>query len=101
MKIEEFADFFRFKLVFDGTRYIHYAEYSTGRLTHGCLGLSWDDSEAVFHTLSTGSYCIIVDPHFLARLARGEFPVKQAVVARAKPKDKADDEVKIFRNKLW
>lgn len=70
--------FFRYKLVFDGTRYIHYAEATGGRLTHGCLGLDWEDAEAVFHTLSVGSYCIIIDDPFLARLARGEFPIRSA-----------------------
>jgi len=70
--------FFRYKLVFDGSRYIHYAEATGGRLTHGCLGLDWHDAEAVFHTLEVGSYCIIVDQPFLSRLARGEFPVQRA-----------------------
>lgn len=70
--------FFRYKLVFDGSRYIHYAEATGGRLTHGCLGLDWHDAEAVFHTLEVGSYCIIVDPPFLSRLAKGEFPVQRA-----------------------
>ncbi len=69
--------FFRYKLVFDGTRYIHYAEATGGRLTHGCLGLDWHDAEAVFHTLEVGSYCIIIDQPFLSRLARGEFPVQR------------------------
>ncbi len=69
--------FFRHKLVFSGARYIHYAEATGGRLTHGCLGLDWQDSEAVYHTLQVGSYCIVVDDRFLARLARGEFPIKQ------------------------
>jgi len=69
--------FFRYKLVFDGTRYIHYAEATGGRLTHGCLGLDWQDAEAVFHTMEVGSYCIIVDDGFLTRLARGDFPVKK------------------------
>ncbi len=68
--------FFRYKLVFDGTRYIHYAEATGGRLTHGCLGLDWEDAEAVFHTLEVGSYCIIIDHGFVGRLAKGEFPVK-------------------------
>ena len=77
--------FFRYKLVVEGTRYIHYAEATGGRLTHGCLGLDWQDAEAVFHTLDKGSYCIVVDQPFLNRLARGEFPVKKAV-AVAKPK---------------
>lgn len=70
--------FFRYKIVFDGARYIHYAEATGGRLTHGCLGLDWEDAEAVFHTLEVGSYCIVVDDPFLARLARGEFPIKLA-----------------------
>ena len=61
--------FFRYKLVFDGSRYIHYAEATGGRLTHGCLGLDWQDAEAVFHTLSVGSYCIIADQGLLVRLA--------------------------------
>ncbi|MDQ7783186.1 MAG: L,D-transpeptidase [Desulfomonilaceae bacterium] len=74
--------FFRYKLVFDGTRYIHYAEATGGRLTHGCLGLDWQDAEAVFHTLDVGSYCIIVDAPFLTRLAKGEFPIRTAA---AKP----------------
>lgn len=69
--------FFRYKIVFDGTRYIHYAEATGGRLTHGCLGLDWQDAEAVFHTMEVGSYCIIADHPFLIRLARGEFPIKQ------------------------
>lgn len=80
--------FFRYKLVFDGARYIHYAEATGGRLTHGCLGLDWQDAEAVFHTLQVGSYCIVVDSALLSRLARGEFPVKKPVVAKpAKPAD--------------
>jgi len=69
--------FFRYKLVFDGTRYIHYAEATGGRLTHGCLGLDWHDAEAVFHTMEVGSYCIIIDQPFLTRLVRGEFPVQR------------------------
>jgi lipoprotein-anchoring transpeptidase ErfK/SrfK len=69
--------FFRYKLVFEGTRYIHYAEATGGRLTHGCLGLDWEDAEAVFHTLDVGSYCIIVDQSLLARMARGEFPIQK------------------------
>ena len=77
--------FFRYKLVFDGTRYIHYAEATGGRLTHGCLGLDWHDAEAVFHTLQVGSHCIIVDQGFLARLARGEFPVQKPVAKPSKP----------------
>ncbi len=67
--------FFRYKLVYDGARYVHYAEATGGRLTHGCLGLDWQDAEAVFHTMQVGSYCIIVDEPFIARLARGEFPL--------------------------
>ncbi|MGC8659367.1 MAG: L,D-transpeptidase [Desulfomonilaceae bacterium] len=77
--------FFRYKLVFDGSRYIHYAEATGGRLTHGCLGLDWQDAEAVFHTLSVGSYCIIADQAFLTRLARGEFPIQQQVVRQPQP----------------
>lgn len=78
--------FFRYKLVFDGSRYIHYAEATGGRLTHGCLGLDWQDAEAVFHTLQVGSYCIIVDPALLSRIARGDFPIKKPVAAKpAKP----------------
>jgi len=80
--------FFRYKLVFDGARYIHFAEATGGRLTHGCLGLDWHDAEAVFHTLQVGSYCIIVDQGFLGRLAKGEFPVTKPVVAKpARPED--------------
>jgi hypothetical protein len=80
--------FFRYKLVFDGSRYIHYAEATGGRLTHGCLGLDWQDAEAVFHTLQVGSYCIIVDPALLSRIARGDFPVKKAVAVKpVKPVD--------------
>jgi len=83
--------FFRYKLVFEGSRYIHYAEATGGRLTHGCLGLDWQDAEAVFHTLQVGSYCIIIDQPFLTRLARGEFPVqKQAVAGKpARPEEGA------------
>jgi lipoprotein-anchoring transpeptidase ErfK/SrfK len=77
--------FFRYKMVFDGSRYIHYAEATGGRLTHGCLGLDWQDAEAVFHTLEKGSYCIVADQGFFNRLARGEFPVQKQAVA-AKPK---------------
>lgn len=80
--------FFRYKLVFDGMKYIHYAEATGGRLTHGCLGLDWQDAEAVFHTLQVGSHCIIIDQPFLARLARGEFPVKQA--SKPKPAEEAE-----------
>ena len=79
--------FFRYKLVFDGSRYIHYAEATGGRLTHGCLGLDWQDAEAVFHTLSVGSYCIIVDQGLLTRLARGEFPLPKPVVKPATPEE--------------
>jgi hypothetical protein len=74
--------FFRYKMVFDGTRYIHYAEATGGPLTHGCLGLDWQDAEAVFHSLEVGSHCIIIDQEFLVRLARGEFPVKKPAVAK-------------------
>jgi hypothetical protein len=74
--------FFRYKLVFDGSRYVHYAEATGGRLTHGCLGLDWQDAEAVFHTMQVGSYCIILDQGFLNRLAKGEFPVQKPVVAK-------------------
>jgi lipoprotein-anchoring transpeptidase ErfK/SrfK len=79
--------FFRYKLVFDGARYIHYAEATGGRLTHGCLGLDWEDAEAVYHTLEVGSYCIVVDRGFITRLARGEFPIHKPTVAKkpAKP----------------
>lgn len=69
--------FFRYKLVYEGSRYIHYAEATGGRLTHGCLGLDWQDAEAVFHTLQVGSHCIIIDQPFLGRLAKGEFPVQK------------------------
>jgi hypothetical protein len=102
MEDRKVPGFFRFKLVFDGAKYIHYAEATGGRLTHGCLGLDWQDAEAVFHTLSVGSYCIIIDPPFLARLARGEFPIKQTIeraVAQTESKNK-DTGVKIFRN-MW
>lgn len=76
--------FFRYKMVYDGARYIHYAEATGGRLTHGCLGLDWHDAEAVFHTLSVGSYCIIIDNSFLTRLVKGEFPLpKPTTVASA------------------
>lgn len=81
--------FFRYKLVVEGTRYIHYAEATGGRLTHGCLGLDWQDAEAVFHTLSVGSYCIVIDPQFLTRLARGEFPVQKPAVKPEKPEGEA------------
>jgi hypothetical protein len=73
--------FFRYKLVVEGTRYIHYAEATGGRLTHGCLGLDWQDAEAVFHTLEKGSYCIVADQGFFNRLARGEFPLPKPTVA--------------------
>ncbi len=82
--------FFRYKLVFDGTRYIHYAEATGGRLTHGCLGLDWQDAEAVFHTLQVGSYCIIMDRPFLARLAKGEFPVRTSPKPRRTTPDDKD-----------
>ncbi len=86
--------FFRYKLVFDGTRYIHYAEATGGRLTHGCLGLDWQDAEAVYHTLDVGSYAIIVDEGFLERLARGEFPIKTvAAKPPAKPKNEGGNAV--------
>ncbi|AFM26232.1 L,D-transpeptidase [Desulfomonile tiedjei] len=81
--------FFRYKLVFHGMKYIHYAEATGGRLTHGCLGLDWQDAEAVFHTLQKGSYCIIVDQAFLTRLARGEFPIQTA----AKPTEPKQTEM--------
>jgi len=74
--------FFRYKLVFEGARYIHYAEATGGRLTHGCLGLDWEDAEAVYHTLEVGSYCIVVDGGFIGRLARGEFPIHKPPVAK-------------------
>lgn len=79
--------FFRYKLVFEGARYIHYAEATGGRLTHGCLGLDWQDAEAVFHTLSVGSYCIIADSGLLTRLARGEFPVPKPAAKPEKPEE--------------
>jgi hypothetical protein len=103
--------FFRYKLVFDGARYIHYAEATGGRLTHGCLGLDWEDAEAVFHTMEVGSYCIVGDAPFLERLARGEFPVKTAAkpkkpeeqtasnaASEERPEAARDD--KVFRN-MW
>jgi len=77
--------FFRYKMVYEGARYIHYAEATGGRLTHGCLGLDWLDAEAVFHTLDVGSYCVIIDDPFLTRLAKGEFPVQTATPKPAKP----------------
>jgi lipoprotein-anchoring transpeptidase ErfK/SrfK len=77
--------FFRYKLVFDGARYIHYAEATGGRLTHGCLGLDWQDAEAVFHTLQVGSNCIVADQAFFNRLARGEFPVQKPAAKPSKP----------------
>jgi hypothetical protein len=84
--------FFRYKLVYDGLRYIHYAEATGGRLTHGCLGLDWQDAEAVFHTLQVGSFCVILDDGFLSRLAKGEFPVqkpapKPTVARPGEPRD--------------
>lgn len=85
--------FFRYKMVYDGARYIHYAEATGGRLTHGCLGLDWHDAEAVFHTLSVGSYCIIIDDNFLTRLVRGEFPIaKPTAVASANKQEKENAE---------
>jgi len=81
--------FFRYKLVFDGARYVHYAEATGGRLTHGCLGLDWEDAEAVFHTMQVGSYCIIVDNGLLTRLAKGEFPIQKPAAKPAKPEDGA------------
>jgi hypothetical protein len=103
--------FFRYKLVFDGARYIHYAEATGGRLTHGCLGLDWEDAEAVFHTLEVGSHCIVVDQAFLGRLARGEFPIKappkpktpettSAAVAASKDTPGPSTQEKVFRN-MW
>ncbi len=81
--------FFRYKMVYDGARYIHYAEATGGRLTHGCLGLDWHDAEAVFHTLSVGSYCIIVDNGFLTRLVKGEFPIaKPTAVASSNKQER-------------
>jgi lipoprotein-anchoring transpeptidase ErfK/SrfK len=77
--------FFRYKLVFDGNRYLHYAEATGGRLTHGCIGLDWQDAEAVFHTLQVGSHCIVIDQGFLTRLARGEFPVQRPAAAQPRP----------------
>jgi len=82
--------FFRYKLVFDGMRYVHYAEATGGRLTHGCVGLDWQDAEAVYHTLEVGSYCIIADGQFLNRMAKGEFPIRTA--SAAKPRQSAPDE---------
>jgi hypothetical protein len=81
--------FFRYKLVFEGARYIHYAEATGGRLTHGCLGLDWQDAEAVFHTLQVGSYCIVADRAFLTRLARGEFPLQRPTAKPSKPDEVA------------
>ncbi|MGB6067371.1 MAG: L,D-transpeptidase [Desulfomonilaceae bacterium] len=77
--------FFRYKLAFSGSRYIHYAEATGGRLTHGCLGLDWQDAEAVFHTLQVGSYCIVADQSFFTRLARGEFPIQKPADNPSKP----------------
>jgi len=101
--------FFRYKLVFEGSRYIHYAEATGGRLTHGCLGLDWQDAEAVFHTLQVASHCIIMDQAFLSRLARGEYPVqkppapvaaatgtkqeKRSIVAESQAEPSGDDPV--------
>ena len=83
--------FFRYKLVFEGSRYIHYAEATGGRLTHGCLGLDWEDAEAVFHTLDVGSYCIVVDSGFINKLARGEFPIHKPPVAKpSKPEEPSE-----------
>ncbi|MBI4964910.1 MAG: L,D-transpeptidase [Desulfomonile tiedjei] len=79
--------FFRYKLVFDGSRYVHYAEATGGRLTHGCLGLDWQDAEAVFHTMQVGSYCVIIDHGFLTRLARGEFPIQKPPAKPVKPEE--------------
>ncbi len=79
--------FFRYKLAFSGSRYIHYAEATGGRLTHGCLGLDWQDAEAVFHTLKVGSYCIVADQNFLTRLARGEFPIQKPAAKPGKPEE--------------
>lgn len=85
--------FFRYKMVFHGMKYIHYAEATGGRLTHGCLGLDWEDAQAVFHTLEVGSYCIVVDDGMLTRLARGEFPIKRRAKAEnKKPEKKEVDE---------
>ncbi len=114
--------FFRYKLVFDGARYIHYAEATGGRLTHGCLGLDWEDAEAVYHTLEVGSYCIVVDQGLIARLARGELPIHKPPVTKpaqpeagpatvavrtdsvrresASPGAESQYEEKLFRN-LW
>ncbi len=85
--------FFRYKLVIQGTQYIHYAEATGGRLTHGCLGLDWEDAEAVYHTLDVGSPCIVIDQPFLARLEAGEFPVT-IPKPRSKDKKKAKQEEK-------
>ena len=79
--------FFRYKLAFSGSRYIHYAEATGGRLTHGCLGLDWQDAEAVFHTLQVGSYCIVADQSFFNRLARGEFPIQKPATSPNKPEE--------------
>ncbi|MFC1834705.1 L,D-transpeptidase [Thermodesulfobacteriota bacterium] len=78
--------FFRYKLVLEGTRYIHYRDQMGNRLTHGCLGLDFDDARAVFFTLEVGSYCITVDDAFIRRLARGEFPIKGAVTKKKRKK---------------
>ncbi len=76
--------FFRWKVVYFGQRYLHYAEHNVGRLTHGCIGLDWEDAEAIYHTLEVGSYCIIINSPFLARLARGEFPIRKSPKAHKK-----------------
>ncbi len=90
--------FFRYKLVVDGSRYIHYAEATGGRLTHGCLGLDWEDAEAVFHTLEVGSYCIVVDDKFVTRMARGEFPIRQPPKQEKQEKLAADSSQLANRN---
>ncbi len=85
--------FFRYKMVVDGSRYIHYAEATGGRLTHGCLGLDWEDAEAVFHTMEVGSYCIVVDDTFLARLAQGEWPLAKPDAPRRPDAPRKPDEL--------
>lgn len=80
--------FFRYKMVYDGSRYLHYAEATGGRLTHGCLGLDWQDAEAVFHTMQVGSHCIIIDDSLISRLAKGEYPLQKPAVAK-KPEENA------------
>lgn len=102
--------FFRYKLVVDGSRYIHYAEATGGRLTHGCLGLDWEDAEAVFHTLDVGSYCIVIDNKFVSRLAKGEFPIQKPPKQDKMPagssqlakrnSEKPRDRGSVFRN-MW